>query len=137
MSLKPLDAELSSVRVVVPCECLSRLGGKVTDVVSTARGSFRRGLLVGLIGDMAIVALVVVGVFLAGHFGGEGGATVAGLTLIPALVTLALAWLVIEVIIIVIPPLRARAGSGVGLLLGWLIGTVLVTVALAILFNIR
>jgi hypothetical protein len=104
---------------------------------TTTGGSFRRGFLVGLTGQIVVAALSSLGLFLAARLGGEGGATAGALSFIPALVLLSLAWLLIDAVLAVIPPLRARTGSGAGLFVGWLAGAVAITAAFAILFSLN
>jgi hypothetical protein len=102
---------------------------------TTAGGSFRRGFLVGLLGQVAVAALASLGLFLAARLGGEGGATAGALIFLPVLVVLSLAGLVIDVILVLIPSVRARIGSATGLFVGWLAGAAGITAALAALFH--
>jgi hypothetical protein len=109
----------------------------MTGVTATSAGRpFLRGFLVGLLGQVAVVALSSLGLFLAARLGGEGGATAGALIFIPVLAVLSLAWLIIDVILVVIPSVRARIGSAAGLFVGWLAGAAGIAVALALIFRL-
>ncbi|MFI5936555.1 hypothetical protein [Actinoplanes sp. NPDC051494] len=94
---------------------------------------FRRNVGIGVLGHVVLVVLVGGGLFLAARFGGEGAATAAALSFLPALLALGAAYLVVLLVIVAVPAARARVGSGPGLLLGWLTGALLVAVGFAAL----
>ena len=97
---------------------------------------FWRSAGIGLAGHILILILLVAGLILAGRLGGEGGATAAALSFLPALILLDALYLVVVVLIAAVPALRARTGSGPGLLVGWLAGAALVAAVIAALFNL-
>ncbi|MFI5838979.1 hypothetical protein ACIA8K_04590 [Catenuloplanes sp. NPDC051500] len=97
---------------------------------------FSRNLGLGVLGHIALVALLALGLFLATRFGGEGGAMAAALSFLPVLIGLAVLYLLVLLIIAAVPGLRARTGSADGLLLGWLVGAGLVTGGFALLFQL-
>ncbi|WP_127504699.1 hypothetical protein [Actinoplanes solisilvae] len=99
--------------------------------------AFRRAFGIGLTGQVVIFALLIAGVFVSARLGGEGGATVAALSFLPALVVVGFVYLVALLVVAAVPALRAKAGSGPGLLLGWLAGAVVVTAVIAVVFALN
>ncbi|SDS84381.1 hypothetical protein [Actinoplanes derwentensis] len=99
---------------------------------ATTTGSFRRSLGIGAFGQVAIFLVLAAVLRVASRFGDEGTAMAVALSFLPALVLVALLYLVMLIVVAAVPSWRARAGSAGGLLLGWLLGTLLVTGLIAL-----
>lgn len=99
----------------------------------TFTGSFRRSLGIGTLGPVTIFVLLLLALFLAGRWGGEAVAVIGGLGFLPTLIASVLLYLLV---VVAIACWRDRAGSGRGLLLGWLLGCAAVTAVLALVLAI-
>ena len=103
---------------------------------ATTTGSFRRSLGIGAIGQVAIFLVLVAVLLAAGRFGNEGLGTAVALSFLPALALVAVLYLVVLIVVAAVPSWRARAGSAGGLLLGWLVGTLLVSGLIALVLTL-
>lgn len=98
---------------------------------STTTVSFGRSLRIGATGPIVIFGLEFLALYLTGRLGGEAWAIVGGIGFLPVLILSLVVYLLVLLVMVAVPRWRARTGSGPGLLLGGLIGTVLVAGVLA------
>jgi hypothetical protein len=89
---------------------------------------------IGLRTHLAIVAVLLGLVVLASVIGRETGPTAAALAFVPALALLGTVYLLAIVIVAAVPALRRSAGRG--LMIGFVLGSALLTVVLAIVLSL-